>query len=63
MNAANHDAAYDWLKEREIRGSDVRDASDEYALLAVQGPRALERLGLPSAEPFTHARARSTASR
>ena len=29
-----------------IRGSDVRDVSDEFALLAVQGPRALERLGL-----------------
>ena len=35
-----------WLKERELRGSDVRDVSDDYALLAVQGPRALERLGL-----------------
>jgi aminomethyltransferase len=31
----------------------VRDVSDEYALLAVQGPRALERLGLPKARPFT----------
>ena len=32
-----------WLKEREVRGSDVRDVSDEYGLIAVQGPRALER--------------------
>ena len=51
----NRDAAYAWLKEREIRGSEVRDASDEYALLAVQGPRSIERLGLPEAKPFTHA--------
>ena len=29
-----------------MRGSDVRDVSDEYGLIAVQGPRALERLGL-----------------
>ena len=36
-------------------GSDVRDVSDEYALLAVQGPRAIERLGLPDAAPFTFA--------
>jgi aminomethyltransferase len=43
------------LKEREIPGSDVRDVSDEYALLAVQGPRAIERLGLPEAEQFTFA--------
>jgi aminomethyltransferase len=55
VNAGNREAAYAWLKEREIRGSEVRDASDEYALLAVQGPRALERLGLPDARPFTHA--------
>src|SRR5205814_954510 len=33
----------------------VRDVSDEYALLAVQGPRSLERLGLPEARPFTFA--------
>jgi aminomethyltransferase len=55
VNAGNRAAAYDWVKEREIRGSEVRDASDDYALLAVQGPRSLERLGLPDAKPFTHA--------
>jgi aminomethyltransferase len=33
----------------------VRDVSDDYALLAVQGPKALERLGLPSAPAFTFA--------
>jgi aminomethyltransferase len=55
VNAGNRDAAYAWMKEREIRGSEIREASDEYALLAVQGPRALERLGLPKAKPFTHA--------
>ncbi|HEX2110344.1 MAG TPA: glycine cleavage system aminomethyltransferase GcvT [Gaiellaceae bacterium] len=32
--------------------SDARDASDEWALLAVQGPEALERLGVDVA-PFT----------
>jgi aminomethyltransferase len=41
------------LKERELAGSDVRDVSDEYALLAVQGPRSLERLGLEEAPAFT----------
>ena len=55
VNAANRDADYRWLKEREIPGSDVRDVSDDYALLAVQGPRAIERLGLPPARPFTFA--------
>ncbi len=55
VNAGNRDTAYAWMKEREIRGSEIRDASEEYALLAVQGPRSLERLGLPDAKPFTHA--------
>jgi aminomethyltransferase len=54
-NASNVVAVFDWLKERELRGSDVRDVSDDYALLAVQGPRALERLGLDHAKPFTWA--------
>jgi aminomethyltransferase len=53
VNAANREPDFLWLKEREIPGSDVRDVSDEYALLAVQGPRAIERLGLPRARPFT----------
>jgi aminomethyltransferase len=53
VNASNRDADVAWLKERELRGSDVRDVSDDYALLAVQGPRALERLGLAPAKPFT----------
>jgi aminomethyltransferase len=55
VNAANREPDFGWLKEREIPGSDVRDVSDEYALLAVQGPRAIERLGLPPAKPFTFA--------
>ena len=47
--------AYEWLKDREPRGTEVRDASDEYGLVAVQGPRSLERLGLGEAPAFTHA--------
>ncbi len=53
VNASNRDAAFRWLKEREQRGSDVRDVSDEYALLAVQGPRTIERLGLAHGKAFT----------
>jgi aminomethyltransferase len=53
VNASNRETDFGWFKERELRGSDVRDVSDDYALLAVQGPRALERLGLADAKPFT----------
>jgi glycine cleavage system T protein (aminomethyltransferase) len=57
VNAANREPDFRWLKGREIPGSDVRDVSDDYALLAVQGPRAIERLGLADAKPFTFAEA------
>ncbi|TMK78026.1 MAG: glycine cleavage system aminomethyltransferase GcvT [Actinobacteria bacterium] len=57
VNAGNKDVDYEWLKDREHRGSDVRDMSDQYALLAVQGPRSLERLGLEEAPAFTFAMA------
>jgi aminomethyltransferase len=55
VNASNREADFTWLREREISGVAVRDVSDEYALLAVQGPRSLERLGLPDAPAFTFA--------
>jgi aminomethyltransferase len=53
VNASNREPVFQWLKEHELRGSDVRDVSDDYALLAVQGPHALERLGLAPAKAFT----------
>ncbi len=54
VNASNREPVYEWLKEREPRGSEVRDTSDEYGLIAVQGPRSIERLGLPDRPAFTH---------
>ena len=54
VNASNRAAAYTWLKEREPRGTEVRDTSEDYGLLAVQGPRSLARLELPEAPAFTH---------
>src|SRR6266446_2356032 len=53
VNASKRGTDFEWLVGHEVRGSDVRDVSDDYALLAVQGPRALERLGLARARPFT----------
>ena len=55
VNASNREADFDWIKGREISGSDVRDLSGECALLAVQGPNAIAKLGLPRAAPFTFA--------
>jgi aminomethyltransferase len=53
VNAANRHVALAWLKEREEGGVAVRDVSDQYGLLAVQGPRSLARLALPEAPAFT----------
>jgi aminomethyltransferase len=58
VNASNRAADFRWMKEREISGSDVRDVSDEYSLIAVQGPNALAKLGLPAAKQFTFAEER-----
>jgi aminomethyltransferase len=55
VNASNREADLRWLKEHEISGSDVRDLSGECGLLAVQGPNAIEKLGLPPAPAFTFA--------
>jgi glycine cleavage system T protein (aminomethyltransferase) len=55
VNASNRETDFNWLKEREVPGSDVRDVSDEYGLIAVQGPLTLERLDLPAAPAFTFA--------
>jgi aminomethyltransferase len=55
VNAANRELDFDWLKQREVRGTDVRDVSDEYGLVAVQGPRTFERLDLEEAPPFSFA--------
>ena len=54
VNASNRAAAHDWLKEGEPRGCEVRDTSDDYGLVAVQGPRSVERLELPDQPTFTH---------
>jgi aminomethyltransferase len=55
VNASNREPDFGWLRDREPSGAEVRDVSDEYALLAVQGPRSIERLGLPEAAAFTFA--------
>ncbi len=55
VNASNRETDYTWLKEHEVSGSDVRDVSDEYGLLAVQGPNAIAKLGLGPAPKNTFA--------
>jgi aminomethyltransferase len=53
VNASNREADFAWIEGHGGAGTDLRDKTDEFALLAVQGPRSLERLGLDDAAPFT----------
>jgi aminomethyltransferase len=53
VNAANRAGDLEWLATAAPRGCDIRDVSEDYALLAVQGPRSLERLGLPARPAFS----------
>jgi glycine cleavage system T protein (aminomethyltransferase) len=53
VNAGNREADFDWILEHAGAGTDLRDKTEEFALLAVQGPRSLERLGLEEAPAFT----------
>ena len=53
VNASNREADFEWIMAHAGAGTDLRDKSDEFALLAVQGPRSLERLGLDEGTPFT----------
>jgi aminomethyltransferase len=55
VNAANREPDVAWLEERLPDEVEVADVSDDHGLIAVQGPRALERLELPDAPAFTFA--------
>ncbi len=55
VNASNRETDVAWLHEREPGDAEVHDISDDYGLIAVQGPRSLERLGLADAPAFTFA--------
>ncbi len=44
VNASNKDKDYNWMKENNIFGVDIEDQSDEYNLLAVQGPYSKKTL-------------------
>jgi len=55
VNASNRETDVKWLTERLPKSVSFRDVSDDRALVAVQGPGALKRLGLEPARSFTFA--------
>jgi aminomethyltransferase len=44
VNASNKDKDFAWLSEHAVAGTTIEDRSDDYALLALQGPLAVEIL-------------------
>jgi aminomethyltransferase len=44
VNASNIDKDWDWISKHNDMGVEMRNLSDEYSLLAIQGPKAVEAM-------------------
>lgn len=44
VNASNIDKDWDWISSHNDLGVDMRNLSDDYSLLAIQGPKAIETM-------------------
>lgn len=44
VNASNIDKDWDWISKHNDMGVDMRNLSDDYSLLAIQGPKAVEAM-------------------
>jgi aminomethyltransferase len=51
VNAANHEKDVAWMKSQNTFGVDIKDETDETAMIAVQGPWAVRLLAEHSDEP------------
>lgn len=59
VNASNIEKDWNWIKEHNVFGVEMTNASDEYSLLAVQGPKTIEatqsltNVDLSAIKPFS----------
>ncbi len=44
VNASNIDKDWEWISKHNTIGADFRNLSDDYSLLAIQGPKAIEAM-------------------
>lgn len=44
VNASNIDKDWDWISKYNTMGATMRNISDDYSLLAIQGPKAIEAM-------------------
>ena len=44
VNASNIDKDWDWISSHNTKGAEMQNLSDNYSLLAIQGPKAIEAM-------------------
>ncbi len=44
VNASNIEKDWNWISSKNTFGADMRDLSEDYSLLAIQGPNAVEKM-------------------
>ena len=44
VNASNIEKDWDWIASKNTMGAEMKNISDDYSLLAVQGPKAVEAM-------------------
>ena len=44
VNASNIEKDWNWISQQNTMGADMRNLSDDYSLLAIQGPKAVEAM-------------------
>jgi aminomethyltransferase len=44
VNASNIDKDWEWISKHNTMGAEMRNISDDYSLLAIQGPKAVEAM-------------------
>ncbi|MCT8340188.1 glycine cleavage system aminomethyltransferase GcvT [Flavobacteriaceae bacterium TK19130] len=53
VNASNIEKDWEWISKHNTMGADMRNLSDDYSLLAIQGPKAVEAMQSLSSEDLS----------
>lgn len=53
VNASNIDKDWAWISKHNTMGAEMRNLSDDYSLLAIQGPKAIEAMQSLSSEDLS----------
>ncbi len=53
VNASNIDKDWDWISKHNTVGAEMRNLSEDYSLLAIQGPKAIEAMQSVTSEDLS----------